>query len=60
MGGNVQGARGRCGVNKVGMSFDRHESGIKFRIEWGVGVVANESTEGCIRSSRAATAETIP
>ena len=41
------------------MGLDRHESGAKFCIKWGVGVVANESAEGCIRSSRAATVESI-
>jgi len=41
------------------VGFDRHESGEKFCIKRGTGVVANESTEGCIRSSRATTVESI-
>lgn len=41
------------------MGFDCHEGSTKFCIEWGAGIVANKSTEGCIRSSRAATVEPI-
>ena len=60
MRGNIQGPRRRCRVNKVGVSFDCYECSVKFRIKWGAGVATNESAEGCICSSRAATAETIP
>lgn len=42
------------------MGFHRHKSSVKFRIEWRASVVANESAEGCIRSSRATTIESIP
>ena len=41
------------------MSLDRHESSVKFYIDWGVGIVANERAESCIRSSRAASIESI-
>lgn len=41
------------------MSFDCHKSSIEFRIERGTRVVANEGTEGGIRSGRAATVEAI-
>ena len=50
--------RGR-GVNEVGVGLDRHESSVKFHIERGAGVVANEGTEGCIRSGRTATTEAV-
>jgi len=42
------------------MGFDRDESSVKFCIKWGVGVVANESAESCVRSSRATAIEPIP
>lgn len=41
------------------MGFDRHESGAKLCIEGGAGIIANKSAEGCIRSSRAGTFESI-
>ena len=41
------------------MGFNRHESSVKFRIERGAGVVANEGTEGGFRSSGATTTEAI-
>ena len=59
MWGNLRGAWRWRGVNEVGVSFDRHESSVKFHIERGAGVVANEGTEGCIRSGRTATTEAI-
>ena len=41
------------------MSFHRREGSVKFWVEWGAGVVANESAEGRVRSSRAGTIESI-
>ena len=41
------------------MGFDCHESSVKFRVKRGAGVVANEGTEGCIRSSRATAVEAV-
>jgi len=59
MWGDMWGSRRRWGVDKVGMCFDRHESSVKLSIKWGAGVVANESAECYIRSSRAATTKSI-
>lgn len=56
---NIQGAQRRSGVNKVGVSLDRHESSVKFRIKRRAGVVANKGTEGGVRSSGAATTKAI-
>ena len=41
------------------MGFDRHESSVKFRIDRGVGIVANESAESCTCSSGATAIESI-
>ena len=49
----------RRGVDEVGMGFHRHESSVELLIKWGVGIVANESTEGRVHSSRTGTAESI-
>ena len=52
-------ARRWRGVNEVGMGFNRHKSGVEFRIKRGMGVVTDESTEGGICGSRAATVKAI-
>jgi len=59
MRGDLQDAGGRRGVDEVGVCFNCHESGVELWVKWGAGVVANESAEGCVHSSRAATAESI-
>jgi hypothetical protein len=59
MWGDLQDAWRWRGVNEVGVGLDRHESSVKFHIKRGAGVVANEGTEGRIRSGRTATAETV-
>ena len=41
------------------MGFDRHKSSVEFRIERGAWVVANESSEGGVRSSGATAVEAI-
>jgi len=59
VGGDLQDAGGRWGVDVVGVGSHCYESSVKLWVKWGAGVVANESTEGCIRSGGAATAESI-
>ena len=41
------------------MGFDRHKSGVEFRIKRGVGVVTDKSTEGGVGGHRAATVKAI-
>ena len=59
MEGDLLDGGGRRVVDEVGMGSHRQESSVELLIKWGARVVANESAEGRVRSSRARTAESI-